>query len=354
MIIIKSQSTINLFKRLSVLTTILLILFAATSGCVNPAADVASIPVTKDQPLKVYERSEQECRSSDYVVLHLQQGESYQSLAGKYLNDERLSYLISDFNNNAQLKPGARIVVPLRGFNTGGVYPDGYQTIPVLCYHRFSPARSSDKITVSEETFDRQMAYLKQQGYHVITMQQFLDFIEFRRRPPKKSVLITIDDGVKATKTIAYPILKKYGFTAVAFIITDYIKTKPNSVFLNWDELKELKDSGVLEIENHSASHCDLTSIKDEQLDRELNESRRVLAEKLGVTTKCLAYPYGLVNKKVMDAMRKYDYRLGFTVIRGGNGAFFHPLMLRRSMVYNSDKMEDFTKMLVVYNRENQ
>lgn len=330
--------------------------FVLISGCAKPVPPPAptSIPVIKEVPLQVFQRKDSECRSSNYVVVQAKKEDTYQSLAIKYLKDERLSYLISDFNNSVQLKQGNRVMIPLRSINPGGINADGYQTIPVLCYHRFSKVRSSDKITVSEETFDRQMAYLKHNDYTVITLQQLDDFIESRRTPPKKSVLITIDDGVKGVKNIAYPILKKYGFSAVAFIIADYVKTKPNSVFLNWDELKELKNSGNFEIENHSASHRDLTSISEEELELEIGGSKQILAEKLNVKCRAFAFPYGLFNNQVIDMLRKYDYKLAFTVIRGGNGSFFYPWCLRRSMVYNSDRIEDFTKMLTVYNRENQ
>ena len=321
-----------------------------TGGCAPKI--IETIQVEKGAPMQFFPQTDLESRSTDYVVLLLKNDETYDSLAKKYLGDRSLGYLIAEFNDSAQLKPGKEVVIPVSNSNPAGIYYDGYQTIPVLCYHRFSPNRSSDKITVSEETFDKQMAYLKNNGYNVITLKQLNEFMELRRRPPKKSLVITIDDGVKAVKTIAYPILKKYAFTAVIFVNTDNIKIKQNTVFLNWGELKELKDSGVFEIEQHSASHADLTAISDEQLQRELGESKRILSEKLGITTDFVAYPYGLFNRKVVDAIKKNNYKLGFSVIRGANGSINHPYALNRSMIYNSEKIEDFVKTLVTYQLE--
>jgi peptidoglycan/xylan/chitin deacetylase (PgdA/CDA1 family) len=331
--------------------SVIICLIVVLSGGCAPKA-IESIQVGKDAPMQFFPQTDLESRSTDYVVLILKGEETYESLARKYLGDKSLGYLIAEFNNQAQLKQGKEVVIPVSVSNPGGIYFDGYQTIPVLCYHRFSPNRSSDKITVSEETFDKQMAYLKNNGYTVITLKQLNDFIEHQRRPPKKSLVLTIDDGVKSVKTIAYPILKKYSFTAVIFVNTDNIKIKQNSVFLNWEELKELKNSGVFEIEQHSASHADLTSISDEQLQRELVDSKRILSEKLGITSQFVAYPYGLFNRNILATLKKHNYKLGFTVIRGANGSFNHPYTLNRSMIYNSEKIEDFTKMLVTYQQE--
>jgi len=293
-----------------------------------------------------------EYRSNDYVILRPIPTDTYESLARTYLGDERLAYLISEYNRDARILPGKDIVVPLKPQNPGGLYPDGYQTVPVLCYHRITHKKSSSSITVSEEVFERQMAYLKSSGYHVLTLKQFLDFIEYRRRPPRKSVLITFDDGWKTTRTIAYPILKKYGFTAVLFLYTDLIRSKQNPLTLCWDDVWVLKESGVFEIGAHTVTHSDLNKIPDDKLQRELRESQRVITEKLSLTPTVLAYPDGIFNDNVTTAMKRNGYRAGFTVIRGGNPFFNSPFSLNRSMVYHSEKMDNFVKLLETFRRE--
>ena len=324
-----------------------LALFIILSGCVS-----APDPVPTLAPAPPPSHTERERRSTDYVVLTAAVSDTYESLARHYLGDGKLSYIISEYNKDVPITAGRTIIIPLQAVNPGGIYTDGYQTVPVLCYHRFSTKRSSDKITVSAETFDRQMAYLKNNGYTVLTLKQFEAFIDYRLRPPRKSVLITIDDGWKTTHTIAFPILKKYGFTAVLFVNTDNIKEKLNTNTLTWEELRELRDSGLIQIESHSVSHEDLTRIPDEQLHRELKESKRLINAKLGITSTSLAYPYGLFNRKTIEIMRQYGYRLGFTVIRGGNGFFFNPFALNRSMIYHSEKMEDFIKSLQTFRQD--
>jgi peptidoglycan/xylan/chitin deacetylase (PgdA/CDA1 family) len=328
-----------------------MLIMLISGGCAT-APTQPSMAGPAPEPAQAIPKTERECRSNEYVVLTAISTDTYESLALDYLGDESLAYLISEFNGDAQILPGKEIVIPLKPVNPGGIYPGGYQTVPVLVYHQISPNKSSSRITVSEETFEQQMAYLKNNGYHVVTIKQFLDFIGYRRRPPKKSVLITLDDGWKSARTIAYPILKKYGFTAVLFLYTDIIESKQSPLSLNWDDVRALNESGVFEIGSHTVTHSDLNKISDDQLQWELAESQRLIFEKSGVKTDILAYPDGVFNDKVIKVMKNVGYKAGFTVNRGGNPFFNNPFSLKRSMVYNSENIDNFVKLLETFKRE--
>lgn len=328
---------------------ILALIQLCAGGCATVPVEPQPAPAIKDKPPETpppAPKTDGKSISENYAVITAGPSDSYESLAQTYLGDRKLSYLISEFNKDNPIVVGKVVVIPLKPVNPGGLTAEGYQTVPVLCYHKFSPKASTNKIDISAETFDRQMAYLKNNGYNVITLKQFLDFIEYRQRPPKKSVLITIDDGWKSTKTIAYPILKKYGFSAVLFVYAELMKSKPNSITLSWDDLKEMAASGVIEIESHTVSHSDLTKIPDDKILRELKDSRRIIKEKTGIESYFLAYPYGNFNEKVAAAMKSLGYKAGFTVIKGSNAFFYNNLSLSRSMVYRSEKIEDFVKLL--------
>ena len=336
-------------RALFVPLALLQILTGGCAGTPSPSSP-ASAPSLSTAPLPV--PSERERRSAEYIVLKSTETDTYETLARHYLGDEKLSYIISEYNKNVALTAGKTVVIPLQPDNPGGIYPDGYQAVPVLCYHRFSTKKSSDKTTVSAETFDQQMAYLKKNGYTVLTLKQFYKFIDFNRRPPRKSVLLTVDDGWKSVQTIAFPILKKYGFPAVIFVNIDNIKEKQNSNTLTWEELRELKKTGLIEIESHTVTHEDLTRATEPQLKKELEESKRIISSKLGFTPTALAYPYGLFNSKAVDLMRQTGYKAGFTVIRGGNASFFNHYALNRSMIYHSEKIDDFVKSLQTFRQD--
>jgi peptidoglycan/xylan/chitin deacetylase (PgdA/CDA1 family) len=336
-----------------VLPLLMVFFLLLQSGCATAPPPQTPGPLPKSEGSQpATPKRERERRSEDYVVIIADASDTYESLAKTYLGDRKLAYLISEFNSDMPIVPNKDVVIPIKSVNPGGLYSDGFQTIPVLCYHQFGHKKGKSKIVVSEEMFDRQMAYLKNNGYNVINLKQFDDFIEYRRRPPKKSVLITIDDGWKTVKTVAYPILKKYGFTAVIFLYTDLIKSKPSSVALSWDDVREMVASGVMDAESHTVTHGDLTKMDNERIRKELSNSQNMIRSKLGVTPTFLAYPYGNFNQSVVEVMQDNAYKAGFTVIRGENAFFSNAWSLNRSMVFNSDNIEDFVSLLKTFRRE--
>lgn len=333
----------SLLKR--IFPTAFLFLFLV-GGCAAPSREVVKEKASKPEISGSVRLSE------DYAVVLANSSDTYESLAEKYYGDRELAYIISECNKNKKIVPDKEVIIPLKPVNPGGLYPEGYQTVTVLSYHQFSKKKSKTKISISEEMFDQQMEYLKKNGYHVISLNALYNFINYKRRPPKNSIVITIDDGWKNAKTIAAPILKKYGFKATLFVYTDLIKSKHNNVTLCWDEIKEMIDEGIIEVQSHTVSHADLTKLKEESLERELKESQRIIKANLGINATYLAYPYGNFNDQVIEKLKKFGYEVAFTVIKGSNAFFYNNFALNRSMVFNSNNIDDFTKLLNTFKKE--
>lgn len=324
-----------------------LFLVILVAGCATPFRGVM-----KDPP-HTHMSTDRVKISEDYaVILAAPSDTTYEALAERYLKDGNLAYIIADFNKNKDIRPDSKIVIPLKPANPGGLYPGGYQVVPVLCYHQFSKKKTRTKIAVSAEMFDTQMAYLRDNGYSVISLDTFRKFIDFKQRPPRKAVVITIDDGWKTMKTIALPILRKYGFKATLFVYTDLIRSEPNNVTLSWKEIREMVDAGFIDVQSHSASHSDLTRLSGESVEKELAESRRIIKEQVGVNVSALAYPYGMLDKRVMEIMKKHGYETGFTVIRGGNAFFYNNHALNRTMIFNDHTMDDFAALMETFKKQ--
>ena len=94
-------------------------------------------------------------------------------------------------------------MIPLRVRNPTGVHANGYQTVPILCYHRFG--NRWGKLAVTPAAFEAQMEYLARNGYSVISLKQLARFLDGKEALPPKSVVITIDDGYRSTYDIAFP-----------------------------------------------------------------------------------------------------------------------------------------------------
>ena len=292
-------------------------------------------------------------RSDDYIVYRLEGNETPAELAERFLGERKKSWLITEANGEADFSRGHAIVIPLREKNKGGLSADGFQTVPILTYHRFSEDCSSP-LCVPTRVFDLQMRYLKENGYHVITPKELIGFLEYRHGLPKKSVLITMDDGYRSVYNIAYPILKKYGFTATLFIYTNFVGV--SRMAITWDQLREMKAEGFT-IGSHTLSHSDLTRPKEGEaepeflarIEEEIHGSKKILDRKLAQDTDVFAYPFGYYDQRSINIARRAGYRMAMSVRRGGNPFFSNPLSLRRDQVLKRD-MKTFVSRLRTFN----
>ena len=286
-----------------------------------------------------------------YVVLVAGEGETPASLAKEFLGDALLGWRVEDANGGDTIRPGQQVVIPLQPDNRTGVFPSGYQTVPVLSYHRFGAGRG--KLSVAKHQFEEQMQYLKQHGYRVVPLKAVLDFVRGQAVIPQRSVVITIDDGYKSVYEIAFPVLKKYGYPATIFIYTDYI----GNGGLTWRQMEEMEASGLISFQAHSKTHDNLTmrlpSESIGQYKKRIAGEVRIPAELLSKRMKdsmlSYAYPFGAVNQPVVDELKKSGYQSGVTVDRGGNAFFTYPYALRRSMIYETDGIEEFKQALRVF-----
>ncbi len=292
-------------------------------------------------------------RSDDYVVYQLQDNETSVELAERFLGGKNKSWVIEEANPGIIFKKGTAIVIPLKGKNRAGLSPEGFQTIPVLTYHRFAENCDSS-LCMPANIFELQMQYLKDNGYHVIKAEQLLDFLEYRCGVPKKSVLITMDDGYRSVYDIAYPILKKYGFTATLFIPTSFVST--SRMAITWEQLKEMQMNGFT-IGSHSVYHSDLSQPKTDETQREylarikeeLYVSKKIIDQKLNQDTYFLAYPFGYYDQRSAQIAREAGYKIAMSVKRGGNPFFANPLTLRRDQILQKD-LQTFISRLKTFN----
>ena len=292
---------------------------------------------------------------NDFVLIRPQGTDNFSTLAARYLNNSEKDWLISNFNGRVQSAPKKEVVIPLRPFEWGGLRAEGYQLVPVLSYNQFAPRRSS-KSVVPKKAFESQMDYLKRHGFRVITLDNLLDFLDFKTQIPDKSVVITIDDGWKSTYEIAYPILKKYQYPATLFLRTDVIGKKKG---LSWKQVRELSENGV-DIQCGTNSHNDLISLAINQslqvylkaLIRALSEPKETIFKQLGKECRYLAYPKGKTNSLIITFLKKFGYRAAFTKERGSTPFFADNYRINRSSIHGEYRLADFKKNLLVFKSE--
>ncbi len=295
-------------------------------------------------------------RFADFAAVVVQKEDTFSSLAAKYLQDQSYGPFIAEYNKMDSPTPGDIVLIPFRTDRKGGLSFRGYQTVPVLSYHNFS-STEANKMTVPRTMFEQQMALLREKGFHVISMDRFFDFLEFKSAIPPQSVVITIDDGWRSAYEIAYPILKQYGYPATLFIYTDRIAE--GARVLSWSLLREMSEDGI-ETQCHTKSHRSLVALKKKesfktyfgQMERELQICRDLVKKNLHREAKYLAYPYGDTNSLVIETAKKLGYRGALTIKRGSNPFFIHNFRVHRSMIYGDFTLAQFEKTLTSFQEE--
>ena len=188
-------------------------------------------------------------------------------------------------------------------------------SLAVLMYHYFYDSSKGEKAKNSNwmeiSKFEEQLKYLKENDYYYPTWQEVADFADGKIDLPKKSVVITMDDGHKSVYSLAIPILNKYNIPATAFIITKNFDTK---------NLETYKDS-TIDFESHtnnmhraggSIGHGGIfPALSLEEGTSDLKES----IQKLGGNSDALAYPYGDCTARTKKAAEQAGFKVAFTTV---------------------------------------
>ena len=295
-------------------------------------------------------------RNERFMVYLPRAEDTLASVAREFLGSERRAWEITQFNDIAAASPGQAIVIPLRPVNALGISANGYQTVPILCYHRLGPRTSL--MVMPRETFAAQMEYLARNNYNVIRLADLPDFLTGKQPLPPRAVAITFDDGHVSSYQYAYPILQKHGFAATFFLYTDFLGGGEG---LSWAQINDMSKSGLIDFQSHSKSHTNLIVRQAgesdqryrERVETELRVPRGVIERNVPVKVTHHAFPYGDANPVVLERLTQTGHQLGLTVNPGGNAFFAYPLMLRRTMIFGGASMESFRLALQVFHETN-
>jgi len=209
------------------------------------------------------------------------------------------------------------------------------QTI-IFCYHGLVDKVRYPGTQITPAAFEAQMKELKDRGITVIGMQDLLAWKRGEKNIPPRCAVVTFDDGLKSQYEVAWPIMKKFGYTFTMFIYTEGVR---GGLFgggeaITWEQLGDMRDNGI-DIQAHSATHQDLreghpVTIRqpdgkkerkklsgpeyEQFLQNELVGCKTLLEQRLGIKVNCFAVPYGFYNQHVREIARNNGYEAMFTV----------------------------------------
>jgi peptidoglycan/xylan/chitin deacetylase (PgdA/CDA1 family) len=243
----------------------------------------------------------------------------------------------------------------------------GAQTVPVLMYHHISPA--DGMVTTSPVNFELQLAWLTRHGYRSITSAEFAGHLG-GQPVPAKSILITFDDGYLDNWVYAYPLLKKYGYSAMVFLVTSWIGEGPvrphlgldnlpatpahdvcglrirqglaDEAMLRWSEVQAMQESGSIEFHSHTHTHTrwdksERSAEKNLLIAQELSLSRAALQTQLGSVSEHFCWPQGYFDADYINIAHDAGFRYLYTTQAfGQNRAGTDPASIYRFAVRNT------------------
>lgn len=180
-----------------------------------------------------------------------------------------------------------------------GAFASG--NLPVLMYHNVTPDTSlvekDATVHITPQRLEEHFETLKSAGYNAVSMEEYMLYREGRGTLPRNPVIITFDDGYTSNYEYAYPLLKKYDMKAIIFIIASRVGAE-NTEFphFTWQQAIEMENSGLVEIESHSYTHPDFSTLSYAETLVEMRLAKYVIEKNMKKECRFFAYPYGKMN----------------------------------------------------------
>lgn len=240
-------------------------------------------------------------------------------------------------------------------------------SVPVLMYHHV--LQKGGFIASSVAEFRKQMEFLAKSDYKTLSMSEFIAYKKGEFAPPKKSVLITFDDGWKDNFVYAYPILREFGLRASMFLVSGWIEkasekkgefielnhakykaaapVRPQDVFLNLDEIAQMRD--IFDFHSHTHTHFD-DYFGEFGASENFGKCREFMRKNFGFDDEILCWPRGIFDENLLNIAKSVGYKAFFTTMRGINRADNNLNFIKRIAVKKDEKW--LKKSLFIYRND--
>lgn len=225
--------------------------------------------------------------------------------------------------------------------------------VPILLYHRFGPT-VADSMTMRTPVFESHLKYLKANGYQVIPLRRLVDhYLGKAPAPPPKSVVIVEDDAHKSVYTSMLPLVRKYNVPVTVFVYPSAISNA--SYAMTWAQLRELKKTGLFDIQSHTYWHPDFRKERKRLspveygrfVDMQFVKSRQKLEKELGGRVDMLAWPFGEIPERdLQERATAAGYVAAFTIQRHLATKSDTMLLLPRFLLVDADREKRFAAIL--------
>ena len=185
-------------------------------------------------------------------------------------------------------------------------------SLPILTFHALDDQPSVTSF--SPQVFRRGIARLHENGYWTLSLTEAVDRLRRGQPFPKRSIVITFDDGYQSVYEEALPVLRDYGMCATVFLTVGEseaagavgrLPSLGGRSMLSWSEIREMSKIGF-SFGAHTLTHPDLTRLPVDRVEAEICRSKAVIEDALGNPVNCFAYPYGRYDQRSRDIVRQH------------------------------------------------
>jgi len=259
----------------------------------------------------------------------------------------------------------------------------------VLSYHdvrgELNDRTGGDQYAISSQNFTAHLDWLAGQGYNPVSLQQVVDAARNGKPLPRKPVLLTFDDGLRSVYQTVYPLLRAYGYPAVVAVVSSWIdlpqgqsidygpRPFTHGDFLTWQQLREMQDSGLIEVVSHShAMHTGIPAnpqgnsapaaitrrydantgrYEDQQtyearVRADLARSSELIRTKLGRAPRAVVWPYAAYNGITNKIANELGMEISFDLEGRDNTLRSDLHGLSRILVQNSTSITELAREL--------
>ena len=182
----------------------------------------------------------------------------------------------------------------------------------VLMYHRFDEPKYQST-SISSKLFEKHLQLIKENGFNVLNLKDFLDILTNKKKIPKKTLLITVDDAFRSFYDFGFPLLKKYNFPFGIFVSTASVSKDGESDFMSWEMLNEIQEHKGM-VFNHTVDHKSLVELSDRMIADQVIKASNEIKQKLGTDNpKIFSYPYGESSERVEKVLEKLGILAAFS-----------------------------------------
>jgi len=289
----------------------------------------------------------------------------------------------------ASAQQAAGVEVPRLQISAQRIDPP--QSYRVLCYHDVRDnVRETFKVwpeatAVDTRDLTAQLSWLDQNGYHPVSLQQIIDARAGKKPLPEKAILLTFDDGFESMYTKVFPLLKQFGFPALIAIVGDWIQTPqdqsvqfgdikaPRKAFVNWDQVREMQASGLIEVASHSHSlhkgiignpqgnmmpaaitrfywpqnkQYESDEAYTKRIRADLERSASLIEKETGKRPRAMVWPYGANSQIANKIAAEVGMPISLNLEPGPNTPNDDPNYIRRTLVVFDTELNGLAEIL--------